>query len=256
MISIDHIYRYPVKGLSAEAMERVSLSVGNGLPGDRQYAFAKKNAPFDPANPAPLSKTNFLMLMQYEKLAALQTKFDPGSEILTITKPGGTKSGGDKIEGCLGEPDGRTRLEEFFFQFMDGKIDDSPRLVQSSGHMFSDRPEKVVSLNNLASISDLSDRLGRPVDPLRFRANIYFSGVESWREFDWVDRRIRIGRAELLVIDRIVRCAATNVDPKTAERDMNIPKSLQGNYGHPDMGIYARVMIAGDINLGDRIELI
>ncbi len=250
MISINHIYRYPVKGLSAEILAAVNLSVGEGVAGDRQYAFAKEDSGFDPDRPESLPKTNFLMLMQHENLAALETKFDPGSDILSITEPGGRL-----IQGCLAEAAGRSRLEDFSFRYMDGKIDAPPRLVQSSGHMFSDRAEKLVSLINLNSVGDLSNRLGMAVDPLRFRANIYFSGVDPWQEFNWIDHRIRIGGAELLVIDRIQRCAATNVDPKTAERDMNIPKSLQKNYGHPDLGIYARVVTAGEMTSEDRIEL-
>ena len=251
MYPINTLYRYPVKGLSAEPMERVTLSPGEGLPGDREYALARNDAPFDASRPEPLPKTNFLMLMRHETLAALRTRFDPGRKVLSITD-----AGGGIAEGCLTDAKDRTRLEDFFFDYMDGAIDAPPRLVQAPGHMFSDRAERLVSLINLKSIGEFSDRLGRAVDPLRFRANIYFSGDQAWQEFNWLDRPIRIGVVELLVIDRIQRCAATNVDPASAKRDMNIPQSLQRHYGHPDMGIYARVVRGGEISAKDVIELI
>ncbi len=62
-----------------------------------------------------------------------------------------------------------------------------------------------------------------------------------------------MGVARLRVIGRIERCAATNVNPETAARDMNIPLALKRGFGHVDMGVYAKVLTAGEITLGDRI---
>ncbi len=36
-------------------------------------------------------------------------------------------------------------------------------------------------------------------------------------------------------------------------RDMNIPLALQRGFGHVDMGVYAKVLTAGEITVGDRI---
>ena len=57
------------------------------------------------------------------------------------------------------------------------------------------------------------------------------------------------------VTARIDRCAATNVNPNTAIRDMNVIKALQRGFGHIDMGIYADVVTGGDIVSGDRITV-
>ena len=40
-------------------------------------------------------------------------------------------------------------------------------------------------------------------------------------------RTLAIGETRLKVVKRIVRCAAVNVDPDTAERDLAIPQALQ-----------------------------
>jgi uncharacterized protein YcbX len=119
--------------------------------------------------------------------------------------------------------------------------------------MFSDVREKCLSLINLASVRDLERVVRRPVDPLRFRANLYVEGLAAWAEFDWSGGEIEMGGARLRVIGRIERCTATNVDPETAARDMNIPLALQRGFGHVDMGIYAKVLTAGEITVGDRI---
>ena len=38
MAIIHSIYRYPVKGLSPEALPRIALAPGETVPGDRLYA--------------------------------------------------------------------------------------------------------------------------------------------------------------------------------------------------------------------------
>ena len=74
--AIAGIYRYPVKGLSPQPLERVALAPGRTLPADRLYAIENGPSGFDPAAPSYLSKTHFLMLMKNERLAALRTAFD------------------------------------------------------------------------------------------------------------------------------------------------------------------------------------
>ena len=58
----------------------------------------------------------------------------------------------------------------------------------------------------------------------------------------------------LKVTKRIERCAATNVDPATGIRDLQIPKSLMEAYGHFDCGIYAEVLSGGSLALDDSLE--
>jgi len=55
------------------------------------------------------------------------------------------------------------------------------------------------------------------------------------------------------VTKRIVRCAAVNVDPETAVRDLDIPPTLMRRLGHADCGIYAEVITGGAIAIGDAI---
>src|SRR5919106_1795670 len=87
-ISVVRICRYPVKGLSAEDLERVMLTAGQGLPHDRRVALAHAATHFDPTRPAWLPKTSFLMLMRDEKLAQLRTRFDEQRGEFTIERDG------------------------------------------------------------------------------------------------------------------------------------------------------------------------
>ena len=105
------------------------------------------------------------------------------------------------------------------------------------------------------SVAALEGMTGRKVDPLRFRANLYVDGWPAWGEFDLLDQILAIGSARLKVIKRTVRCAATNVDPQTAARDMTIPATLQQTLGHADCGVYAEVIEAGAIAQGDAVRV-
>ncbi|MGY3455612.1 MOSC domain-containing protein YiiM [Bradyrhizobium sp. LM3.4] len=57
------------------------------------------------------------------------------------------------------------------------------------------------------------------------------------------------------MVKRIKRCPATNVDPDTARRDLEIPATLSSNLGHMDCGIYAEVIADGEIGVGDQIAV-
>ena len=52
-----------------------------------------------------------------------------------------------------------------------------------------------------------------------------------------------------------MRCAATNVEPTTGIRDLDIPKSLMQTLGHSDCGIYAEVIAAGEVKAGDAVAV-
>ena len=119
-------------------------------------------------------------------------------------------------------------------------------MLQADGHSFSDVAAKVVSIINLASVAAVEDAVGAPVDPLRFRGNLYVEGWPAWHEFDLLGQTLSIGDVRLKVVKRIVRCAATNVEPRTGIRDLEIPHTLMQTFGHMDCGVYAEVIDGGD----------
>lgn len=245
-ITVDAIYRYPVKGLSAQKLDHAPVKPGEMLPHDRAYALALGSTAFDPAYPVHMAKTNFLMLQRDEKLAALETSFEPDTRTLTVVRQGRRVS-----SGRLDDAMGRAVIEQFFAAYMGEAARGQPRIVAAPGHNFSDVDAKVISIINLASVKDLERVTGAPVHPLRFRANVYVSGADPWIENAWVGKEIAIGKVRLSVMKRIQRCAATHVNPDTAERDMKVVPALQRGFGHVDMGIYGRVLNAGEISRGD-----
>ena len=245
---IAGLYRYPVKGLTPESLQSTVLKPGQTLLADRRYAIENGPSGFDPAAPVWLTKAHFLMLMRDEWLAGLRTHFEDATNVLTIHHNGKVA-----VQGNLETAEGRTAIESYFATAFAGEIKGPPKLLSSPGHSFSDVARKVVSIINFSSVRAIENMVGAPVHPLRFRANLYVEGWPAWSEFDLLDRTIAIGETRLKVVKRIVRCAAVNVDPDTAERDLAIPQALQRRLGHGDCGIYAEVITGGGIAVGDAI---
>ncbi len=246
---ITDIYRYPVKGLSPEPLPRVALAHGRTLPADRRYAVENGPSGFDPADPKWMSKAYFLMLQRDEWLAGLQTRFDDANNVLTIRRNGSVAT-----EGDLETAQGRTAVEQFFASHFANQIKGPPKILKGKDHSFSDVASKVVSIINLGTLQAIENVVGQPVAPLRFRANLYLRGWPAWHEFDLLGRTLAIGEARLKVVQRIRRCAAINVDPDTAARDLSIPHTLMQCFGHGDCGIYAEVTAGGSIARGDAVR--
>jgi len=246
---IQAIYRYPVKGLSPQALPRVSLRPGQTLPADRLYAVENGPCGFDPAAPAYFPKQRFLMLMRNERLAALRTDYDEATHTLTIHWQGREAARGD-----LRTSEGRAAIERFLADYCADELRGRPKVLYGEGHSFSDVAKKVVSIINLASVAAVETAVGAAVDPLRFRANVYVAGWPAWHEFDLLGRGLALGAARVKVVKRIVRCAATEVDPDTGMRDLQIPRTLQQTFGHGDCGVYAEVIGAGEIAAGDLVR--
>ncbi len=247
--SVQAIYRYPVKGLSPQSLDRTSLASRQTIPGDRLYAIENGTSGFDPAAPAYLPKQRFLMLMVNERLAALRTDYDEATQSLVIY------SSSEVIRGDLRTDAGRRTIESFFARYCADELRGPPRVLYSLGHSFSDVARKVVSIINLDSIAALERVAGVAINPIRFRGNIYVTGWPPWHEFGLIGQTLEIGTIRLRVIKRIQRCAAIEVNPDSGIRDLPLPRILLKHFEHSDCGVYAEVIEGGHIQLGDSVHV-
>jgi uncharacterized protein YcbX len=246
---IRSIYRYPIKGLSPQPLARTRLEPGQTVPADRLYAVENGPTGFDPAHPAYFPKIRFLMLMRNERLAALRTDYDAESHTLTVHWERREAARGD-----LRTADGRAAIERFLADYCADELRGPPKVLFGEGHSFSDVARKVVSIINLSSVAAVENAAGAPVNPLRFRGNVYVEGWPAWHEFDLIGRELALGGARVKVVKRIVRCAATEVDPDTGIRDLPIPRTLMDAFGHADCGVYAEVVTGGEVAAGDTLS--
>lgn len=94
-------------------------------------------------------------------------------------------------------------------------------------------------------------------DVSRFRPNILLNTADSkvlFPENDWVGKQLRIGSVVLETVGECPRCAMTTHGFAQLPKDPGIMRALvQANGGN--LGVYARVIEAGTVSLGDTLDL-
>lgn len=249
--AIAALFRHPIKGFTPEKVKLAQLVAGGPFPGDRLYALEDGPSGFDPAAPAWITKQRFAVLAKIAEVAKARTRLDDATGVLHASADGMRP-----FAGQLGEPDGRAAFAAWASELLGEAASGPLRLLDGGpGWRFLDHPLGHVSIINLASVRDLEQRMGRTLDPLRFRANLYVDGWPAWAENDWEGRLVTLGAAKAKVFKPIVRCAAPDVNPTTAERDADIPAALFDHYGHMLCGIYVHVTQGGTVREGDGVDV-
>ena len=241
---ITGLFRYPIKGFSPEALAQADLVPGRAIAQDRRWVVENGPSGFDPEAPQYVPKMKFAVLAAHPVVAAARTRV--AGTALSASAPGRPDFHGD-----LGADAGREGFAGWVRDLLGEDAREGVRVLQAPDYQFLDHPAGHVSIVNLASVRDLEARIGRPVDPLRFRANLYVEGWPPWVENGWKGRNLLLGFARATVFAPIVRCAATEVDPETAKRDMPLVEHLFEQYGHRDCGIYVQVTHGGTVRVGD-----
>ena len=153
---IDSLWRYPIKGLSAESLPFVDLAKGYGFSFDRAYAVTDGSFRFDECRPEPMPKTRFLMLAKYERLALLKTQLDQATRELVVKE-------GDVVHSFhLNESNGRAALAEFLTNFLDVPLPGPAAVVHATGHQFTDVSVHSTELMRSISPHNQANELGRP----------------------------------------------------------------------------------------------
>lgn len=241
-----HINRHPIKGHGREMLSATTLTAGQCLPFDRQWAVAhdrsKLTGGWVPcANFSSVTKT--LALMQ------MTATLDEASRRVTLTHP---------ALGMLAlSPDDPRDLPGFLDWIAPLQVPDRPKPTEivSIGRGITDSDFPSVSILSMASLRDLSARMGQDLSVHRWRGNLWLEGADPWAELSWIGRRIRIGAATLDICERTTRCKATTADPNTGVSDADTLTALRQNFGHQDFGVYAMVTEGGPVALGDEWTL-
>jgi uncharacterized protein YcbX len=238
------ITRHPIKAHGRELLASVVLSPGATLPFDRRWAVAHEAAKL---NPGWVSCNNFLRGVKTPQLMAMQAAMEGDKVRLTHPELGELTVNPDDAEDAK-------RLISWVKTLVPAGRAQPVQVVRHEGGL-TDSDYPTVSILNLASLADLSARMGLDLSPHRFRGNLWLEGAAPWAEFDWIGHRLQIGGAVLEVTERITRCRATCVDPATGEVVGETLDALAAAFGHKDFGIYAKVVSGGVIALGDAWSL-
>lgn len=239
---LAQICRHPIKGHGREMLASVRLSAGECLPFDRHWAVAHEAARLVPGwNRC----TNFSRGAKAPQLMAIDCTLDEDRRRITLRHP---------ARGEIAfQPDDPADLPRFldWVRPLNPASRAQPVAIVSAGRGMTDSDFPSVSILNLASLADLSARMGQDLSVHRWRGNLWLDGAAPFAEWDWIGRQIAIGGAVLRIEERITRCTATTVDPVTGAVSGDTLKGLEAAYGHQDFGVYARVVQAGPIAVGD-----
>lgn len=250
--TITHLWRWPVKGLGGEDLNEVAVKAGELFPFDRAFALENGPSDFDPANPQHVAKRQFVCMVHQPTTGRLSATYNETTAQLCITTLDGRTLTVDP-----GDP---KTLEDLATELVDegktGPIRGALRLCKAndttSGHGFTDVPDRWISLQNQASIDWLAQTVGAELDPRRLRANVLVDGWDAFEEEDLIGKTIALGSAEIRVEVPINRCRAIDVNPDTAAQDQELVRALQGGRGKPSLGIYATIKKAGRMAPGDK----
>ncbi len=245
---VSHLWRHPIKGHGYEALERSVLAPGSTMPGDRVWAIGHEAARIDPSAGDWAPCANFSRGAKSPQLMAIRGRLDDGTGQVTLEHP--------QRPTLTVDPDDAgdaARLVEWVQPISDPDRARPAFVTRAPGRGMTDSDFPSIAILNGASLAALSQRIGRPLAKERFRGNIWLDGLAPWEEFEWIGRDIRIGAAVLGVRERITRCKATTVDPRTGRVDADTLGALESGWGHQDFGVYAEVIVGGAVAIGDMV---
>ncbi|HEX3469008.1 MAG TPA: MOSC N-terminal beta barrel domain-containing protein [Candidatus Elarobacter sp.] len=101
-------------------------------------------------------------------------------------------------------------------------------------------------------VRDVEALVGEPLDPLRWRPNLYVTAAPhvALREADMVGRTLRAGSVVLQVVATIKRCVTTTYDIATGASLPAVLSEVALRRGNV-MGVYCDVIAPGKLEVGD-----
>jgi uncharacterized protein YcbX len=257
--TIESLWRYPVKSMRGEEIREVFMGFA-GIYGDRCYAFrssaARKGFPY-------LNATAQQSMLTYQsRFRHPERSYQPPNlaEAASIA-PGVTPSysDADMSLDVVTESGAVLSIDDpALMELLCDGLRETPqlKLVRSDRALTDCRP---VSLISLSTIRQIESELAIPLDPRRFRANIYFNLAtdgDGFAEDQWIGRRLRIGpSATMMVLERDPRCKLLSLDPDTGEHNPAIFRKVAQEHD-ACAGVYCAVLVEGVLRKGDSIELL
>lgn len=224
---VNEIWRYPVKSMAGERLES-SLILEGGVAGDRRVAV------FEPGGSRP---DRYLTAREIPALLGFSASWLDGGAWVSGPDLPLSRHDDDAVAEAVSEACGRHL-----------KLRLLPR------PLLDDSPVHVVSL---PTVRLLGAEMGAPVDPRRFRANLYLEGPDSdaGEELHWEGSRLMAGELELEVVKGCRRCALPTRDPDRPRSAWPaLLRHLVRARGEV-LGVYCRTLAAGQLGVGSEVSL-
>ncbi len=260
---VTALYRYPVKGLTPEVCDTLTILPDGRVAGDRVlgFRFASSTAADDEWS----TKHEFVALVNTPGLARLALRYESERRRLRIAVDGNAL-----IDDGF-DDDARARIaaavQEYVLGLADNPLSGHPdrlplRLVgDGETPRYQDNAGGHTTLHGRASLAALAGHMSAPhLSEVRFRSNIAVEGLAAWEEQQWLGRRLRIGDVDFEVVKQKTRCLATHANPASGERDLPVMQELMQAFPGQGAPTFAVGLTAcsggGAIRLGDRVVLL
>ncbi|UUQ64053.1 MOSC domain-containing protein [Pseudomonas fuscovaginae UPB0736] len=224
MMRLSALYRYPVKSAKCEALSQVTLDA-LGLTGDRRWMIVDQDSGRFLTQRAVASMSQLSALWNTSGGLTLSA---PGYSALDVAVPSADESlrGVSIWNDTLRVPDAGDEAAAWLSEFIGKPVRlvhvplERARITQAGYGKEDDRVAFAdgfpLLLIGQASLDDLSHRVGRPLEMLRFRPNLVIEGSAAFAEDQW--KRIRIGEVEFRLVKPCSRCILTTIDPQSGQR--------------------------------------
>jgi hypothetical protein len=236
--TVAGLYRFPVKSMGGESLERVQL-LWHGLDVDRGYVFVKAGSlarfPWLTARDLPDLVRYRAYLVDHEN-----TRKSP---VLVLTPSGEVWP----VESA----ELRASLERQL---------DGPLQLLHPGRGAPD--VAMLSVIGMGSVRALSERVGVSLDVRRFRQNIVLEPLDGapFVEEMWVGRQLVFGApvredvARVRLIRRDHRCMIVNLDPDMGGQNPAVLREIAASRENC-LGLYASVEAQGPLQVGEPVYL-
>ncbi|WP_188456464.1 MOSC domain-containing protein [Virgibacillus oceani] len=225
---VKEIRRFPVKSLLGESLSAIQVDQ-RGLIGDRLWAIQNREGKFGSGKTTRRFK-------RIDGLFKLQARYEGSVPVVTM-HDGSVYRGDDPtihmaLSDFAGYPVTLAR-EEAISHFDEGPI----------------------SIITSSSIRALSEQLGKPVDPRRFRANLLIDVQdEGFIEEKWLNHVIQIGSDVMLrVVAPLKRCVMVNFAQEELPKDDHMLRTLATNHD-AIFGVLAKVEAGGHVEVGHTVN--
>jgi uncharacterized protein YcbX len=220
--------RYPVKSLCGEVLDEVEVGL-RGLAGDRGWAVYTEDGGIG-------SGKTTRRFRRVDGLLDLRATLDGASPVVECA---GVRLPAERASALVSETLGR-------------------RVTLRPEGAVPHHDESPVHVVTTAALRRLSDLLGEPVDPARFRANVVLETLDpDTREpdADWAGRELRLGEEVVLRLGAAMpRCVMVDLPQRRLDRDGRILRALAAD-GDPVFGLQAHVVRGGRLRRGDEAVL-
>ena len=221
------LWRYPVKSMAAEALERADVG-WHGLAGDRRWAFVRDG----------MAQSDFpwLTIRQNAGMWRYRPRFAepdrPDASRTLVQTPAGDEL--DVADPALAE-----------------ELGHGARVIRQNRGVFDTAPLSLVSVQTVRALGAM---VGADLHPLRFRPNLLVDSAsgEPFDEEAWLGAVLTVGRMRFRVDRRDERCVITNLDPATLAKNPAVLRTI-ARERQACLGVYGTTVQPGPVAVGDPV---